>query len=172
MVDLSRVFARREAVMKGVPRILWGSFHIALKLALEELAAGSVANDRLRQERGWKLFLVLPRMLLHRPPRGGLLGKDKLLDRFQKFSAGQWADLLRASENCSKQAVVASRRRGRRQESGLDKRVSRALHLVQLGELQWETGFGGCRFGPCHNGHSQRFEGSSEAPPKPREAIP
>ena len=178
MVDLSQVFARRAAVMKGVPRFLWGSFRIALKLALEEIAAGSVANDRLRQERGWKLFLVLPRMLLHRPPRGGLLGKDKLLDRFQKFSAGQWADLLTASENCSEQAAVVSRRRGRRQESGLDKRVSRALHLVQLGELSsGETGFGGCRFGPWHNGHSQRVEGSSEAPPKttrgdPRDSTP
>ena len=52
MVDLSQVSARRAAVMKGVPRLLWGSFRIALKLALEVIAAGSVANDRLRQERG------------------------------------------------------------------------------------------------------------------------
>ena len=93
-------------MMKAVPRFLWGSFRIALKLALEEVAAGSLANDRLRQERGWKLFLVLPRMLLHRPPRGGLLGKDKLLARFEKFAAGQWADLLRDSDICSEQAAV------------------------------------------------------------------
>ena len=52
MVDLSQVFARRAAVMKGVPRFLWSSFRIAMKLALEEIAAGSLATDRLRQERG------------------------------------------------------------------------------------------------------------------------
>ena len=85
MVDL-----RRGGVMTGVPRFLWGSFRIALKLALEEIAAGSVVNDRLRQERGWKLLFVLPRMFLHRPSQG----KTKMLDRFQKFSAGQRADLL------------------------------------------------------------------------------
>ena len=146
--DLSRVFAQRAAVMKSVPKFLFGSFRIVWKLALEEVAGGSTTNDRLRQERGWKLFFVLPRMLLHRPPRGGLLGKEKLLARFEKFSAGQWTELLRASHSCSEQAAVASRRRGRRQESGLDKRVSRALHLVQLGEL-----FSGRQAGPRHHSH-------------------
>ena len=92
--DLSQMFSHRAAVMKAVPKFLWGSFRIALKLDLEEVA-GSAANDRLRQERGWKLFLILPRMLLHRPPWGGLLGKEKLLARFEKFAAGQWTDLLR-----------------------------------------------------------------------------
>ena len=99
--DLSQMFSHCAAVMKAVPKFLWGSFHIAFKLALEEVAAGSAANDRLRQERGWKLFLVLPHMLLHRFPRG----KEKLLARFEKFAAGQWTDLLRASDLCSEQAA-------------------------------------------------------------------
>ena len=133
--DLSQMFSHRAAVMKAVPKFLWGSFRIALKLAFVEVAAGSAANDRLRQERGWKLFLILPRMLLHRPLRGGLLGKEKLLARVEKFAAGQWTDLLSVSDFCSEQAAVVSRRLGRRQEFGFDKRVSRALHLVQLGEL-------------------------------------
>ena len=171
MVDLSLVFARRAVVMKCVPRFLWGSFRIALKLALEEIAAGSVANDSLRQERGWKLFLVLPRMLLHRPPRGGLLWKEKMLDRFQKFAAVHWADLLRAS------TIVESRlllfpdvgEEGRRQIliSG-----SRVLSIW----FNWESSSG-----------RQALEGAHLAPgttalnalrdpqkrtPRPREAIP
>ena len=157
------MFSHRAAVMKAVPKFLWGSFRIALKLALEEVAARSAANDRLRQERGWKLFLVLPRMLLHHPPRGGLLGKEKLLAQFEKFAAGQWTDLLRASDLCSEQAAVASRRKGRRQESGLDKRVSRALHLVQLGALQWEASIGGCRSGPWHDSHLECIAGPNQA---------
>ena len=55
----------------------------------------------MRQVRGWKLFLVLPRLLLHRPLRGKV-GREKLVSRFQ-CSAGQWADLLRASLHCSAQ---------------------------------------------------------------------
>ena len=34
------------------------------------------------------LFLFLPRMLLHKPTRGGLLPKRKLLDRFAAFTRG------------------------------------------------------------------------------------
>ena len=40
-----------------------------MRVALEEINT----EDLLRQKRGWKLFMLLPRMLLHRSPRGGLL---------------------------------------------------------------------------------------------------
>ena len=138
-------------------------------MALEEVAAGSAANDRLRQERGWKLFLILPRMLLHRPPRGGLLGKEKLLARFEKFAAGQWTDLLRASDLCSEQA----RRKGRRQESGFDKRVSRALHLVQLGELSsGRQALEGADLAPGTTATLNALRDPTKRPPRPREDVP
>ena len=66
-------------------------------------------------------------------------GKDKMLDRFQKFLAGQWADFFSASGNCLKQAVVAFRRLGKttRQEFGLDTPESRvdSSSLGTIGEL-------------------------------------
>ena len=37
-----------------------GLFRNALRLALQEATAGSHVEDLLRQERGWKLFLLLP----------------------------------------------------------------------------------------------------------------
>ena len=37
------------------------------------LSAGATLSDEVRQTRGWKLLLLLPRMLLFRPPRGGLI---------------------------------------------------------------------------------------------------
>ena len=49
---------------------------------------------------GWKLFLLLPRMLLHRPGRGGNISKTKLTSRFDDFSAGRWDVLISASEAC------------------------------------------------------------------------
>ena len=42
--------------MKSVPD------RIAMRVALEEIDGA----DDIRRERGWKLFLLLPRLLLHR----------------------------------------------------------------------------------------------------------
>ena len=80
-VDLCEVFAQRVAVMKNIPKFLWGSFGVALKIALGEISIGSNHIGWVRQVRGWKLFLVLPRVLLFRPPRGKV-GREKLVSRF------------------------------------------------------------------------------------------
>ena len=45
--------------------------------------------DEVRQERGWKLFMLLPRMLLHRPPGGGVRSKLKLSREVSGFSSSQ-----------------------------------------------------------------------------------
>ena len=88
-----------------------------------------------RCERGWKLFLLAPRMLLFRRPRGGSISKEKLTDRFAKFARGEWTELLAWSHACAEEAGVASRRRQRRPENQEELRAARALALVQLGEL-------------------------------------
>ena len=49
--------------MKNIPKFLWGSFRVALRLALEEISMGFGQNDWLRQVRGWRLFLILPTTL-------------------------------------------------------------------------------------------------------------
>ena len=68
LVDARTIVRQRAAVMKSVPRFLHGPFRNALKLAMEEAL---VSGDLLRQERGWKVLMILPRMFLHRPPRDG-----------------------------------------------------------------------------------------------------
>ena len=79
------------------------------------------------------VFLLLPRLLLHRPARGGLIPKE-LWERFTDFAAGQWAHLLEQSRRCTEQAVVASRRRCRRWgEDDIQRRADRAEDL--MGEL-------------------------------------
>ena len=49
--DLDEIFARRASVMKTVPRFLWGSFRIALRVALAEIVNGAVRRNELQQER-------------------------------------------------------------------------------------------------------------------------
>ena len=67
--------------MRTVHRFLWGSFRVALKVALEEMRVGRSTRNTPRQERGWKLFLLLPRMLLHHSPRGDPISRDTLRQR-------------------------------------------------------------------------------------------
>ena len=74
-------------------------------------------------------------MLLSRP-RGGRVSRKQLEERFKKFSAGQWAELIEASTRPSTRGSEAAvRRRRRDQGDNVSKRADRALELVQMGEL-------------------------------------
>ena len=105
-------------------------------MALGEVQAGFERDS----ERGWKLFMALPRMLLHRPGRGGLISKNKLKERVAQFSKGDWLTLLRWSESIAEEASRAvCRRRGTRVDtlermaegchSGADARTNFGVNL-------------------------------------------
>ena len=130
-LDLSIVFSRRAAVMKTIPNFLRGSYRSAMRVAMEE----ALHPLQARRTLGWKLFLLLTRMLLHRPPRGGNIPKSKLAQRFDDFSGGSWARLLEASGHCDEHATVAQHRKRRRHRPEDERRAARALSLVQMGEL-------------------------------------
>ena len=134
-VDMSVMFRQRAAVMRTVPHFLRRSYRNAMKLALEEATWGNHRMDAVRQERGWKLFMLLPRMLLHRLPGGGLISKEKLVGRFQMFAGGEWIPLLRASATCDEQAARARHRKCHRDGDDVERRIMRAGRLVELGEL-------------------------------------
>ena len=68
--QLEEVFAHRGSLMRLVPRFLSGSFRVATKLALEEIVNGEASGNELQQEQAWKLFLLLPQMMLHTSPTG------------------------------------------------------------------------------------------------------
>ena len=130
-LDVPAKLEQRAAVMKSIPKFLKGPFRNVLKFALEE--ASSV--ERVRCVRGWKLLVMLPRMLLHRRPGGRVVSKVKLVERFEMFARGQWDQLLRASELCDERAAVSRRRRTRRVRNDIEVRAARAEALVQIGEL-------------------------------------
>ena len=69
-IDLVPIFKRKACIMKAPPTFLKGAYRSAMRLALSEAEAGHRAGDEARISRAWQLFLLLPRILLHRPPRG------------------------------------------------------------------------------------------------------
>ena len=125
-VDPQRNCEKRASVMKSIPKYLRGPFKNALKLALVKATAG---DDVL----GWKLVLMLPRMLLHRRPGGGIIAKSSLVARFELFTRGQWDQLIRANEECDERSARSRQRQSRRgRRNDLE---ARAEMLVQMGEL-------------------------------------
>ena len=59
-IDIRHVFHRRPLVMKSVPKFMQGAFRGGLRVLMEEICAARLAQDVLRQIRGWKAFLLLP----------------------------------------------------------------------------------------------------------------
>ena len=72
-------------------------------------------------------------MLLHKPPRSGQVGRAKLISRFEKFSTGNWLELVMMSEACTEQAAVEFRRQSRRRKDDTERRIAKAHKLVQNG---------------------------------------
>ena len=81
--------------------------------------------------RAWKLFLLLPRLLLTRSDAIGVQGRAELLHRLKLFWRGSWAELHRLSRR-------AAGRQGRPQPERLGDtskaRAARACTLVKRGE--------------------------------------
>ena len=81
--------------------------------------------------RGWKLFVLAPRMLLYRSPGEARVPPTELDRRVELFRAGRWNELLREASAAA--AAPPSRQRG---DPGTDEaRAHRAAALVHLGEL-------------------------------------
>ena len=58
-----------------------GTFRLGLRVALEEALVGFSQRSDVRMARGWNLFMLLPRMMLHKPPRGDGVPSKKLEER-------------------------------------------------------------------------------------------
>ena len=79
--------------------------------------------------------MLLLRLRLHRPARGGMVPRKKLEERVSCFQEGMWLRLLEENQSSEAQAHQSSSRRRRNQVDSLEKRVNKGFSLVQIGEL-------------------------------------
>ena len=108
-VNLRDEFRTRASVTKTVPGFLQGPFRQAMHVALEEICVGLRTMCARK-----KLLMLLPRMLLHRPARGGLIAKDNVSRRFEDFVHGRWSHLIHDFRICVEQSSKVATRKERR----------------------------------------------------------
>ena len=103
-VNSMECFNHRSRLMQSVPWLMRGAFRSAVQEALSEIVAGAAAEDEVKATRGWKLLLLLPRMILFRPSRGSTIPRNKLQARVELFHQGSWLELLREGASCAERA--------------------------------------------------------------------
>ena len=135
-VDLKSCFTFRACVMRTVPHIMKGAFRLAIRTALEEILEGHRSDNNARMARGWKLFKLLPRMLLFRPRRGGLVPRKHLEERVRLFQEGQFAVVGTESGKRSPRSPSFNQEEDPSHEQrGHEGGTERPKTLVQFGEL-------------------------------------
>ena len=82
-----------------------GRYRHAQRVAVEALAVTARRGDLVVELRAWKMFGLLPILLLHKPASTGTVGKAELENRCSLFARGEWRTLLRAAA-ISEQPVV------------------------------------------------------------------
>ena len=80
-VDLDALFLQKIPMLKTCPRFLRGRLRHCFGVALRERHRAKLAGDRVVEIRAWKLFGMVPIMLLRRTKHSGIVGRDEL-DRF------------------------------------------------------------------------------------------
>ena len=101
-MNLEEVFLSRTPMLKSCPGFLRGRFRHCFCVASRERYRAKLAGDAVAEERAWKLFGLIPVMLLHRPQGCGSVGKQELAERANKFGRGQWRELLASSQEVPK----------------------------------------------------------------------
>ena len=127
-IDLASELRRQALTLQSAPTQLRGVLRFALRTGLEQAVSGAGPDAAAR---GWKLFFLAPRMLLHREPGQSRIEPAEIERRADAFRRGEWPSLLRAA--CPSTPARPAQRSPAEDES--DRRAARAAALVHLGEL-------------------------------------
>ena len=69
LINVRDMFTQRACVMKVPPAFLRRAYRSAMRTALLEITSSMELGNNTRVVRGWKLFVLLPKVLLFKPPR-------------------------------------------------------------------------------------------------------
>ena len=125
-LDLLATLQEKAIFFQSPPQFLKGRIRQILTQSLEEILT---APNAQHSARAWKLWFLLPRMLLQRPPGVRNLPKDEWRERIAHFQEGRWATLLQHVTR------PPGTNQPRDDTEDLNRRAHRARHLIHHGEL-------------------------------------
>ena len=111
-VDLTVMFKTRANVMRSPPKFLRGAYKSAIRGFLRVGSWGS-RPERSTEVQSMEVVRLVAQNALIQPPRGGLVAKSKMVERFKFFSDGRWEDLLLLSRDSAMVMVQALGQRRR-----------------------------------------------------------
>ena len=92
------VFSQRIPTLKSCPHFLRGR----LRFSFSFLCVNGIGPEKLgllAETRAWKLFGLIPMMLLHRPRGSRSVGRDELCKRADEVARGHWMELIMSARN-------------------------------------------------------------------------
>ena len=122
-VDLHTTLQQKHVGFQSPPNFIRGRIRQAMTMSLTSIIQADTHEQKIR---AWKLWMLLPRMLMHRPPNTRQLSKEEWRIRIAHFQAGRWTHLLDAVERTTPTQPGTNT---------LEQRARRARHLVHQGEL-------------------------------------
>ena len=129
-VDLEEEFLRRTPMLKSCLHFLRGQFRHSFSITLQERCRAKLVGDFLGEERAWNAFCLVPSMLLHKPKGAGIVGKQELMERANKFARGDWLKLTR-----DRQTPNQSSAKEHSQEEEQKRRGQAACNRVKHGQV-------------------------------------
>ena len=129
-VTLSEEWKHRCATIREVPEFFSSQLREAFSIATARIREMHAKKKEAELERAWKLFLLLPRMLLSRTKYQGEDGKAEFFSRFRAFKRGDWMTLV--------QQARRPKRKKQAQRTGVDPvqaKLRAAEQRARLGEI-------------------------------------
>ena len=150
----SEIWKVRAILMQSLPKFLHGVCRFAMRQALDAVKKGH--EERFR---GWKLFFLVPRLLLFRPKRSGLVPGSSWRTGVALFHNGEWDVLLEKSLNSSMDGATGRVRR-RRNVDNVEMLKAGSAH-GPVGELSaGRQALEGASLAPGDKKTLEAFEGS------------
>ena len=119
-------------MLRSCPRFLRGRLRESLSFALRERFRDKMVGDAQAETRGWKLFALIPMLLLRRPHGTKAVGREELAHRAQEFSRGRWRDLISQAQH---HRVVFPRVQPQTDEDNMELRGHAAMAKIQTGQV-------------------------------------
>ena len=91
-----------------------------------------MVGDAQAETRGWKLFALIPMMLLHRPHGSKAVGREELVRRAEEFSRGRWTDLVSQAQQ---HRDFSPRVQPQTDEDHMELRGHAAMAKIQSGQV-------------------------------------